>query len=122
MEPLKGFLPAGVESPLQELTITVRDKVTGTETTIVGTVKDLVIFMPVTYDELHSFSPDLPVQINVLPPEYRGIKLSGEWVLLKDQDHYYRVSILDDLKPRDGPLDRPPQTDLPSELLWDRRP
>jgi hypothetical protein len=93
MEPLKGFLPEGAESPLQELTITVRDKVTGNETTIVGMVKDLVILMPVTYDELHSFSPDLPVQVNVLPPEYRGIKLSGEWVVQEGQDHYYRVSI-----------------------------
>jgi|SRR4029077_1000417 hypothetical protein len=90
---MQPFLHIGEESHLIELTITMRDKVTGDETTITGTVKDLVISMQATFDELDSFSPGLPVQANILPAEYRHIGLSGEWVLPKDQDHYYRVTI-----------------------------
>lgn len=88
MEPVKVI---GDEVSYQELTITVRDKETGKETTIRGTVKDLVISMPVTYeDHLPPFRP------TGLWPQYRHISLHGEWVPPKGNGYFYLITILDE--------------------------
>lgn len=92
MRPADGFLPIGQVSPYMELTITMRDKVTGVETTIMGTVKDLVIAMPVTYE-----SPPPPYSDPLPGREYRHVNLSGEWVLTGESNGYYTISILDEL-------------------------
>jgi hypothetical protein len=110
MEPAKSFTE-GERWHLSELTITVRDVVTDTVSTITGIVKDLAIAMPVTEEEFRSFSPDQPmVQVNTLAKDLRSVGLSGEWVL-SEGDYYFRVSIQDNFKWPEDPMQ--PSPDLP---------